>query len=96
MKVTKSQFEFYIQYIPPSIWACIWVELADGEAKESLKVALFDETEHLRDLAQPWIRSEVNYLISRYSEIDVVVHRFAHDYYIRNSWRKCLPWNWRK
>jgi hypothetical protein len=86
----------YLKYIPPSIWACIWVELADGEAKESLKATLFDETEHLRDLAQPWIRSEVNYLISRHPEIDVVVRKFAKDYFIRNSWRKWLPWNWRK
>ena len=95
MKITEKQFQRYLAVIPPVIWAWIYTELKDGEAKKTLKAALFDEKEHSRDLTQPWIRDEVNYLISRFPEIRVAAEKSAVDYFVRNSWRKWLPWNWK-
>jgi hypothetical protein len=96
MKITKRQFETYLDAIPPVILAWIYTELKDGEAKSSLKTVLFDETDHARDLTQPWIRNEVNYLISRFPEICTAAEKCAKDYYIRHSWRKWFPWNWNR
>jgi hypothetical protein len=94
MKITKEQFEIYVQEIPPVIWAWIYTELKQGEAKQSLRTALFNESDQCRDLTQPWIRKEVNYLISRFPEIRTAAETCAVNYYIRHSWRKWLPWNW--
>lgn len=96
MKITERQFESYLDIIPPVIWAWIYTELKDGEAKKSLKEVLFNETNRLRDLTQSRVRSEVNCLISKFPEIRTAAEKCAKDYYARNSWRKWLPWNWKK
>jgi hypothetical protein len=96
MKITGRQFQKYLDVIPAVIWAWIYTELKDGEAKLSLKETLFDETDHARDLTQPWIRSEVNYLISKFPEIRIAAEKCATDYYIRHSWHRWFPWNWKK
>jgi hypothetical protein len=96
MKITERQFQAYVEIIPPIIWIWMYTELKDGEAKQSLKATLFDETDQTRDLTQPWIRNEVNFLVSRFPEIRAAAEKCAVNYYIRNSWRKWFPWNWRK
>jgi len=96
MKITKHQFEMYLNIIPPVIWAWIYTELKDGEAKSALKTTMFDETDHARDLTQPWIRNEVNYLITKFPEIRMAAEKCATDYYVRNSWRRWFPWNWKR
>jgi hypothetical protein len=95
MKITSQQFEDYLRDTPPVIWAWIYTELKDGEAKAAFKATLFDETGSARDLTQPWIRSEVVYLIAKHSEIRMATEKCAFNYYLRNSWEKWLPWNWK-
>jgi len=95
MKPTEQQFEDYLQAIPPVIWAWIYGELKDGEAKTAIYNFLFDDTEHLRDLTRPWMKSEFHELVVKYPEIKSVALRAANDFYIKNSWRKWLPWNWK-
>lgn len=95
MKITEQQLEIYLQAIPPVIWAWIFTDLKEGDAKRAMKEALFDETDSLRDMTQPWVRNEVNFLISKYPEIRSSAERVATSYYVRNSWCKWLPWNWK-
>ena len=94
MKITEQKFEIYLRECPPVIWAWVFTELKDSEAKSALKAVMFDETDHSRDLTQPWIRDEVNYLVSKFPEIRVAAEKYAANYYIRYSWRRWLPWNW--
>ncbi|MEJ0090427.1 MAG: hypothetical protein WDM80_11875 [Limisphaerales bacterium] len=96
MKITEQQFQTYLNVIPPIIWAWIYTALKDSEAKLSLKQTLFDEKDQARDLTQPWIRNEVNHLISKFPEIRMAAEKCATDYYIRHSWRGWFPWNWKK
>ena len=95
MKITEEQFQNYLQAIPPAVWAWIFTEVKDGQAKSALKAVLFDETGHLRDLTQPWIRNEVNFEISKSLEIRAAAEKCALNFYVRNSWKKWLPWNWK-
>ena len=94
MRITEKQFNIYMESVPPVIWAWIYTELKEGQAKQSLKGVLFDESEHSRDLTQKWIRDEVNFVVSRFPEIRAAAEKLAVDYYVRHSWRKWLPWNW--
>ena len=96
MKVTVKQLENYLEATPPVIWAWVYTELREGEAKRSLHQTLFDETDHARDLAQPAVRREVIQLASRFPEIRDAVEICATNFYIRHSWRRWLPWNWGK
>ena len=93
MKITEKQFEEYLEIIPPVIWAWIYGELKDKEAKSAMKVFLFDETDHMRDLTRPWMKPEFKELVSKFPEVRVVARRGATDYYVQTSWRKWLPWN---
>ena len=94
MKVTEDQFQRYLNAAPPVIWMWIYGELQEGEAKSAFHKFAFDETEHLRDLTPPRMHAEFTDLISKFPEVEVVTRRAASDFYIRNSWRKWLPWNW--
>ena len=95
MEITEQQLEIYLREIPPVIWAWIYTEVKDEVAKSALKAVLFDETEHAKDLTQPRIRDEVNYVISRFPEVRYAAEKCALKYYMRNSWQKWLPWNWK-
>jgi hypothetical protein len=96
MKITEQEFQNYMEAIPPVIWAWIYTELKDGEAKRPLHTTLFNETDHSSDWTQPWIRNEVNYMVSKYPEISAAAAICTTNYYIRHSSRKWLPWNWGK
>jgi hypothetical protein len=96
MTITEQQFQMYLDTIPPVIWAWIYGELKNREAKSAFYTFLFDETAHLRDLTRPWMRAEFTELVSKFPEVKAVARRAATDYYIRCSWRKWLPWNWKK
>ena len=96
MKITEHEFQIYQNIIPPVIWAWVYGELKNGEAKSAFHVFLFDETEHLRDLTRPWMKVEFNDLVSKFPEVKAVTMRAATDYYVRNSWRKWFPWNWKR
>ncbi|HTR42538.1 MAG TPA: hypothetical protein VMH87_13070 [Pseudomonadales bacterium] len=96
MKITERQFQMYLETIPPVIWTWIYGELKEGKAKAAFHNFLFDEAEHLRDLDRPFMRSEFDELISKFSEVETTTKRAATDYYIRHSWHRWLPWNWGK
>jgi hypothetical protein len=96
MKIPEPEFQNYMEAIPPVIWAWIYTELKEGEAKRFLHTTPLNETDHSRDLNQPWIRNEENYMVSKYPEIRAAAEICATNYYIRHSWRKWLPWNWGK
>jgi hypothetical protein len=96
MNITERQFQIYLEAIPPVIWGWIYGELKDGDAKSACYSFLFDEKEQMRDLTRPWMRAEFAELVSKFPEVRAVAMQAAKDFYIRNSWRKWLPWNWKK
>jgi hypothetical protein len=96
MQISEHQFEIYLKEAPPVIWVWIYGELKNEKAKLACHNFLFDETKHLRDLTPSRMRVEFNELISKFPEMETVAKRAATDFYIRNSWRKWLPWNWKK
>ncbi|TAL04082.1 MAG: hypothetical protein EPO07_05390 [Verrucomicrobia bacterium] len=96
MNITEQQFQNYLKEIPPVIWAWMYGELEDGEAKSEVKRFLFDETDHMRDLTSPWMKTEFDDLLAKFPELKSVARRAATNFYIRHSWRRWLPWNWGK
>jgi len=96
MKISEKQFQNYLEVIPPVIWVWVYSELEDGEAKLAVRGFLFDERDHMHDLTRPWMKTEFHDLVSKFPEVKTATTRAATNFYIRHSWRKWLPWNWRK
>lgn len=96
MKLSKQRFQAFLDEVPPGVWAVIYTELKDHDAKLAMRATLFDEGGHARSMADYRVRTEMIALIAHYPEIRTILVKAAHKYYIKHSWRRWLPWNyWR-
>jgi len=94
MKISKAQFQAFLDAVPSEAWAVIYTELKEPTAKLALRATLFDEAGHARHIAEPRVRSEMISLIAQHQEIRTVLVKAANKYYMKRSWKRWLPWNW--
>ena len=94
MKISKAQFQAFLDVVPSEAWAVIYSGIKDPNAIVAMRGVLFDEAGHARHLAEPRIRGELISLATHHAEIRAVLVKAATKYYIKRSWRRWLPWNW--
>ena len=95
MKLSKAQFQAFLDAVPPEVWAVIYTELKDPEAKRAMRAALFDGAGHARHLSDVPVRNELLQLVTQHQEIKSVLVKAANKYHMKRSWKRFLPWNWR-
>jgi len=94
MKISKAQFQAFLDVVPSEAWAVIYTELKDQTARMAMRSTLFDDAGHARHMADPRFRGEMISLITQHPEIRKVLVKAANKYYMKRSWKRFLPWNW--